>query len=809
MSPQEANRRDFLKMAGLSAVGLGLPLNHGVESDVRSNASSGERSPFSSLKDVFEAPRSGYFGVKVEERQERFGNGQSGRRLKLVPRDPKTLYTADGLSGEEEPHSFQLTFEISNNSILCSANQGGLLKHPCIFSRKVPASRRGRDLVSEELVGGSVWGFGLIRDGGMPVRLPMTHGAQVELLGSVFPLFSYRIDDLWIQLLAFAPRFSDDAQPAPRAMLAVVKIENHGKTPWQGNLLAPDLPDISEGSAISTPVESPHPRFTELPVPIAAGYEAMSLMDETRWSPRCPLVHHAIAPGAQAISSFAILLDTSPENLQRTMQVVRRHTTLDWFNQSWQVREKRYGRLSIPADPYYSENYIRLIEGGNSAVLHSADGQLFNGGPSGFIDYGMMLFEPKYMAESLQSLAGYRRHTLSPAEIESLGYSLVSALGHLPSAGLYYRATDNRELFLRCPGIMEFARERLADLLKLRKGAPYLFPSKMLWDGPTLGDYHTGSNIMAWLAFSGMGRIAREVYGEAQLGKEWLEIAGKIKDDIYRHCVGDCALGKRFFEGGNADGTFAQGHDGEEAFTTLAPFFGFCEADDPALINHARLAFTPDNPLYEPAVDGIWWASRGDRWGGITTPGQLAMLVANNDESELAKRLDQLRSLTDLDGSIWWWPYLYPCNDRTNVRRRDWPVDTSKSGFTMAVASCLLVNNVFGLCVDVPDRRVSFRPFCPWDDFSWSGAKLGNSLFDLAYKRDERHILGRITNRNKSPFTAIIEVMLRKGQSAQKVLTSGKPISETQNAMRFGRPSVRICAPVPPDTSLELLAEFA
>jgi hypothetical protein len=429
--------------------------------------------------------------VKVEEREEAFGNGQSGRRLKLLPRDPKTLYRADGLSGEEEPHSFQLTFEITNNSILCSANQSGLLKHPCIFSRRVPARRRGKELISEELVGGSAWGFGVIQ-GGRPIRLPMTHGAQVELLGSVFPLFSYRIDDLSVQLVAFAPRFSDGTELAPRAIVTVVKMENLGRTAWEGSLLAPGLPDIAEASAFSTPVESPHPRFTELPVPIAPGYEAVMCLDETRWNPRCPEVHLTLRPGGQAISSFSLLLGTGMEDLQRTMQAVRKRTSLDWFNGSWRAREKRYGLLSVPAEPYFSENYIRLIEGGDSAVLYSEDGRLFNGGPSGFIDYGMMLFEPKYMAESLRTLAGYRRRVLSPAEIDALGYSLVNSLGHLPSAALYYRATGDRELFRQSPGILEFARERLADLIKLRKGEPFLLPSKMLWDGPTPADYHPG-----------------------------------------------------------------------------------------------------------------------------------------------------------------------------------------------------------------------------------------------------------------------------------------------------------------------------
>jgi hypothetical protein len=188
MSQHGSNRRDFLKMAGLSAGGLGMhqPARHGVEPAWKGDAPADAGTPFSSLSEIFSAPRSTCFGVKVEEREEPFGNGQSGRRLKLVPRDPRTLYRADGLSGEEEPHSFQLTFEITNNSILCSANQGGLLKHPCIFSRMVPARRRGKDLTSEELVGGSAWGFGVIQ-GGRPIRLPMTHGAQVELLGSVFP----------------------------------------------------------------------------------------------------------------------------------------------------------------------------------------------------------------------------------------------------------------------------------------------------------------------------------------------------------------------------------------------------------------------------------------------------------------------------------------------------------------------------------------------------------------------------------------------------------------------------------------------
>src|SRR5512136_1910378 len=146
---QGPNRRDFMKMVALSSAGVGSPSFKGQEQGGSGTAPASDNAvmTFSSLSSIFDAPKSRYFGVKAEERFEKFVNGQSGSRVKLVPRDPKTYYMADGLSGEEEPHSFQLTFEITNNSILCSANQSGLLKHPCIFSRMVPARRRGKELI--------------------------------------------------------------------------------------------------------------------------------------------------------------------------------------------------------------------------------------------------------------------------------------------------------------------------------------------------------------------------------------------------------------------------------------------------------------------------------------------------------------------------------------------------------------------------------------------------------------------------------------------------------------------------------------
>ena len=575
----------------------------------------------------------------------------------------------------------------------------------------------------------------------------MTHGAQVELLGAVFPLFSYRVDDLSVQLVAFAPRRVDPTQAPPCALLALVKIENLGSTTWEGNPPAPGLPDATVNAAVSTPVESPHPRFTELPVPIAPGYEAVMCLDDTRWEPRCPAVRLSLGPGASAVHGFALLLGTSPVDVERTRQSLVRSTALEWWNETWRASEKRYGRLSVPSEPYFAESPTRLVEADSSAVLYSGEGRLFTGGPSGWVDYGMLLFEPRFLADQLRSLTAHRRRaraaprTPSPSATRwstrwgssprrprtTARRTTGSSSGSLPASSSSPGSVSRTS----SPSGREPPGFSFEEALGMGRRSATTTPARTSWRGWRStgwgGSPGTSTGTRGWerSGWTLPGRSAATSTGIAWATVAWDGGSSKAA---------------------NAPGTFAAGHDGEEAFQpTLAPFFGFCEVDDPALINHAKLAFTPDNPLYEPAVDGIWWGSPADRLSGVTTPGQMAMLVANDDEEGLARRLDQLRSLTDLDGSIWWWPYLYPCNDRLNVRRRDWPVDTSKSGFTMAIAACLLVNNVFGLSVDAPDRRVSLEALLPLGRVLLAGSEA--RAFGLRRRLPERERADRRATR--------------------------------------------------------------
>ena len=114
---------------------------------------------------------------------------------------------------------------------------------------------------------------------------------------------------------------------------------------------------------------------------------------------------------------------------------------------------------------------------------------------------------------------------------------------------------------------------------------------------------------------------------------------------------------------------------------------------------------------------------------------------------------------------------------------------------------------IFGLSGDGPDLRVSLRPFCPWDEYSWQGAKLGRSVFDVGYRKESRRVVGQIVNRNSQPWEALMELTLPKGQAPRRVTVNGKPEGGLPPAVRFGRPSVRISTPVLPGTSVELVVE--
>jgi hypothetical protein len=131
-----------------------------------------------------------------------------------------------------------------------------------------------------------------------------------------------------------------------------------------------------------------------------------------------------------------------------------------------------------------------------------------------------------------------------------------------------------------------------------------------------------------------------------------------------------------------------------------------------------------------------------------------------------------------------------------------------KCGWAAGVYLCLFVNTILGLRVDVPARRISLRPFCPWPEFTWEGCRLGDSHFDFAYERREGRLLGRITNCNDIEFEGVIELTLSDGASAKACRINGAA-AEVEHMQRYGRPSVRAARTIASGESFELEVDYA
>ena len=68
-------------------------------------------------------------------------------------------------------------------------------------------------------------------------------------------------------------------------------------------------------------------------------------------------------------------------------------------------------------------------------------------------------------------------------------------------------------------------------------------------DAYSLGAHHTGSNITVWKAFSSLGRIAGEVFGEKRVMRSYQETADRIHAAIQKDMTVEGPFGKQYIEG--------------------------------------------------------------------------------------------------------------------------------------------------------------------------------------------------------------------------------------------------------------------
>ena len=691
------------------------------------------------------------------------------------------------------PPDEHLTFDVSNNTLLANIGIRGDVRHLATY--------RGSYAADDWLPG--VWWYKDLSDTGpysfsLSIRGATYDLAEVDwpvetsLLGNMFPITRTEGGGVGITILSFAP-ISGDGAERPAALFHGLSITN------------------VSNSALYVEVIPPKGRDTTS-VYLADGVSAECSLDpgESRWIPAVI----ARMPG------------------EETMGEIAGRSSLRWFNETWAFFGGMVGHLEIPDDPFTADFFQRMVNQCFGGVCLDGDGEVVGANWASYpptkqvwmkdMGYTVMpssLFDPELFKKCLLWFTPRSLRSLGDKSFEGfplgggVNYSICNALTPVTLAGLYYQATGDGSFFESHPEVLERCLSLLEELLASRSEGPYLFDSVWISDGPSRGDYHTGSNVVAWFSFHVAGIMCAEVLGDDGKAGRYADIAERIRADLNSRCIAEGPMGAQYTEGVNIDGTAIFDHDGEETDTTLMPFYGFTSYDDPAYQNHMRVAMTPANCYYTPHTDGIedsTWIDPVDNPGiDATFPGYMTGLagVATREEWNGEEgRMTVIRRLADADGAIWWWPYKYGKVVRafeiegTNV---------GKSGWSASVFIMHFVSQILGLKYDGRNRHITFKPFSPAGDFEWSEFRLGNGSFSVGFTRGRGVRSCYVENRNNFEIETEVELILEAGIEKSRVEVTGGVITGDKRTGRFFDSSTAIVGvKVSPGGRAEISAVF-
>jgi hypothetical protein len=494
-----------------------------------------------------------------------------------------------------------------------------------------------------------------------------------------------------------------------------------------------------------------------------------------------------------------------------------------WLQATRGYHRSRYGTLTIPEAPFYSELYVRAAELTRQSLMLDTQGQFggsFNGSdlPAAsnvwLRDCFYSALPQCFLSPDLSRLAIFfflqwsipsrpiGEHSDRFPSATGVTNSLGNTAAGIVVAGIHYANNGDKDFFLQHPEILTRSVQILEQVLASRREEAFLFPSIYVSDGESRGDFHTGSNIFLWRAFCSLARLAEEVYGKPELASIWRGNAARIREAILANCVVVEDGENRFVEGAMQDHTKIGGHDAEESDVTLASFYEFCEQDDEAYLNAAREAISPSNPYAIKEAEGIWWYAHG-KWSSATFPGWTTALASSAKESEFVRHLDRIRTLTDADGSFWWWPYQHDSPPKIEHPLRT----NSKCGWAAGVYVCYFTRHILGLSVDMPKHRVNFRPFLPWPDFSWKDCRLGGLQLDCSYIRREGEITMAIHNRTGAPLDVFLEAILPEGATFVRSIAQDVVV-QSHAALRYSRAAAQFRVKVPPREHITYKVEF-
>jgi len=680
----------------------------------------------------------------------------------------------------KEFKSQHLTFDISNNRVLANVNINGSIKDLTLYYQSYP--------IDSEMPG--VWfskHLTIIGPLSYKIRvddekIDLSNYAQIEycktsLLENIIPLTEVFTNKFKAKLITYTP-ISEDGQIRPACVIYGLLLENKMNKILEGDII---LPETSMNSFVDL-IDDKGVGKRDLTLPYRGEIPFKLKPKECEWFPT------------------VIFPDFRPEMYEE----ISISNSLDWLNSTISYFKHVTGELEMPQDTFTQEYFERQVHQCFHSIPIVDDGSVAGSNWGSYpatrdtwmkdMYYSFLPFtmlEPKLVEKGI---LWFLNRSVRPDGLYYRGgvsHSLTNALTPVILAGLYYKFTGNKEFFLEHPEVINRLTEIIMDMLNTSDGKVALFKSYWLSDGPSRGDYHTGSNVLAWLALNLTAEIYEKVYGNRWIARWLRSIANKTKEDLNRLCVIEGPFGKQYIEGVNSNGSLpCMCHDGEETDTTLMPFYGFTTFDDPVYKNYMKFSLSEHNEHYSSIVKGIKWipifkeeeilqtdikrpakfiqGQLGMLNSGATCPGYITGFASISNAEEMREWMLRLRKRTDMDGSMWWWMYppnpkgehdvvrappLFGAGERSGCRNF-----VGKSGWAAGTFVALFISEILGLKYDGSDKKLYFRPFSPLSDFSWENFRLGGGLFSVKFLRNDDEIYIYVFNQNPFRVKTIIEV---------------------------------------------------
>ncbi|MBW8347907.1 hypothetical protein K0H71_00430 [Bacillus sp. IITD106] len=757
---------------------------------------------FNSIKDALKQPKSKHFWISSYNGRYQYGDKES-------------------FFGKKLPDQY-LTFDISNNKVLANVNSNGSISNltiyrGCYFSDDIPGVWVNKDFSST-----GPYSFKIKIEESVYDLEDLAWRRTTSLLDNIFPITEIESEEIKVTLITYTP-ISSDGKQRLRGVIYGLYLENKSGMEIKGEVLLPNIGDQ----------EDPFSN-TDVSIAIADTHQGSGSG-----------ISFDLAPG-NGIWVPAVLHAPGEE----IMEEINSQGSLKWLLSTWSYFKSITGNLTMPSDPFAEEFFQRAVYQCMGAIGMDGKGDIVGSNWGTFPATKQIWMKdmyysylPFYMLETEFFKKGILWFIDRSVRFKSnkfkggVNFSLSNTLTPIIMCGLYYSSTGDHSFFLENEQINIKTKKILKEVINSRKDKDlWLFSSFWISDAYSLGDYHTGSNVLAWYAFNSYSRILREVYKEFKLADEYKDIANKIKVALDDYNTVEGPFGRQYIEGTSDNKerktripleTYNQEgkdfgmqfigdliendevnlmmHDGEESDTTLMPMYGYLDYDNQVYRNYAKFSMSEHNPTYNPESRGINWGELSES----TFPGYnigLANIVDSESMSGDEGYLTEIRRLTDIDGSLWWWPYENKGSYGNVVRNQ-----IGKCGWASGVFVGLFISDILGIKYDGPTKTLKFRPFSPSSDFEWKNCKLGITLFNLSFSKKDNRIRVNISNHNEFSINAEIEIPLADDVDLRMITCNKESVSEKniKTGHFLNKSTVKFTLNIPSGESkeIELLTE--